>query len=133
MFYLSIKANLDFCFLNLCRTLLFFNRSSPLLTHLRKRSIFLAQKLTELEYLLINLSVLNTKSLKYKLNFFFKESPGHNECLCLWQVFLCFYNINCHSVSCSGSQWKNYYSDRKKFSCLRKYLKYMNFYDRNIS
>ena len=31
MFYLSIKANLDFCFLNLCRTLLFFNPSSPLL------------------------------------------------------------------------------------------------------
>ena len=38
----------------------------------------------------------------------------------------------CHSVRFFGCQWKNYSSGRKKFSCNRKYSKYLNFYDKDI-
>ena len=34
-----------------------------------------------------------------------------------------FFRNFCHSVSCSGSQWKKYSSEREIFSCHRKYPK----------
>ena len=56
------------------------------------------------------------------------ENPFDTE----WPVFLCFYNPKYHSVNCSGGPWKSYSSDRKKFSCQRKYLKYLNFDDYDL-
>ena len=54
IFYLSIKANLDFCFFNLCRTLLVLKPSS----HLLLTKCHLPFALFSIQYLFIALSII---------------------------------------------------------------------------
>ena len=51
-----------------------------ILTHLKKKNIFLAQKLTELEYFSSMSQIFNSKSLKYRQKCL-KLSHDYRECL----------------------------------------------------
>ena len=66
IFYLSIKANLDFCFFNLCRTLLVLKPSS----HLLLTKCHLPFALFSLQYLFIALSIIISAYFSCHKNFF---------------------------------------------------------------
>ena len=77
--------------------------------------------------------VRNTQSLKtehfssLKIPFFgLPPSPINS-----WRIpfDICFYKPKCHSVSFFGGQWKNYFSDQKKFSF---HMIYSFIYGKNV-
>ena len=120
MFYLSIKANLDFCFLNLWRTLLFFNPSSPLLLI----KCHLPFALFCLQYLFTDTNIISFNAFSNVLGISdkFHSIPTGKNISCDGK-FISRHKkfISCHKKFIS--RHKKFISCHKKFiSCHRKFI-----------